>query len=447
MSDTASRDTGLPPAHPGDRVVLLVIAVYAGLFVALGFVFDTPDQIFDGLIAITTSRDTLLTDYFGVGGVGAALVNAGLLTLISCLIYDLARAKMTGASVAALFLVLGFGLFGKNLLNVWFIIIGVALYSRFKRERFAANINTAFFGIALSPIVSEIVFSSALPLEIGLPLGVGTGLVIGFVLPVAAAQLFQAHMGFALYNMGFTAGLVGTLVVGTFKSYGFVPEPVFIWTTGNNLALGGFLTVIFASMIALSFILDRGVLPGYRRIIGESGQSPSDFVAIAGFAPVLLNMGLSGGIGMAYVLVIGGDLNGPVIGALLSIVGFAAFGKHPRNFAPIIAGVFLASLVKPWGAADPSILLAALFGTNLAPIAGRFGWYWGVVAGFIHSSAALSVGSVHGGLNLYHNGFAAGIVASVLVPVIVAIQSRSGSVEFSEGPQDSPTPPKHHEQP
>jgi hypothetical protein len=32
---------------------------------------------------------------------------------------------------------------------------------------------------------------------------------------------------------------------------------------------------------------------------------------------------------------------------------------------------------------------------------------------------------VHGGLNLYNNGFAAGIVASVLVPVIIAIQSRT----------------------
>ena len=445
MSDKASRDTIPLPAHSGDGVVLLIIALYAGVFVAFGFVLDTPDKILDGLIAITTSRDTLLTDYFGVGGLGAGLVNAGLLTLVACLIYHLARAKMTGASVAALFLVLGFGLFGKNLLNVWFIVIGVALYSRFKGQPFAANINTAFFGIALSPIVSEILFSSALPIGISLPLGVVTGLLIGFVLPAAAAQLFKAHMGFALYNMGFTAGLVGTLVVAMYKSYGFVPDPVFIWTTGNNLVLGGFLAVVFASMIAVAFVLDRGAPAGFRRIIGESGQSPSDFIAIAGLAPVLLNMGLSGVVGMAYVLAVGGELNGPVIGALLSIVGFAAFGKHPRNFVPIIAGVFLGSLAKPWGAADPSILLAALFGTNLAPIAGRFGWYWGVVAGFIHSSAALSVGSVHGGLNLYNNGFAAGIVASILAPVIIATQSRSGSVESSEGPKGPPSPAQNKE--
>ncbi len=433
MSDKASRDTIAPAAHFGDKVVLGIVALYAGLFVAFGLVLDTPESIIDGLIAITTSRDTLLTDYFGVGGLGGGLVNAGLLTLAACLVYYLAGAKMTGASVAALFLVLGFGLFGKNLLNVWFIVIGVALYSRFKGQPFAANINTAFFGIALSPVVSEVLFSSALPMEIRLPLGVATGVVIGFILPAAAAQLFKAHMGFALYNMGFTAGLVGVLVVALYKSYGFVPDPVFIWTTGNNLVLGSFLAVVFASMIALAFALDRGALSGFRRIVAESGQSPSDFIALAGIAPVLLNMGLSGVVGMAYVLAVGGELNGPVIGALLSIVGFAAFGKHPLNFAPVIAGVFLGSLAKPWGAADPSILLAALFGTNLAPIAGRFGWHWGVVAGFIHSSAALSVGSVHGGLNLYNNGFAAGIVASVLAPVIIAIRSRLGPAEASEG--------------
>ena len=136
-------------------------------------------------------------------------------------------------------------------------------------------------------------------------------------------------------------------------------------------------------------------------------------------------MGLTGAIGMAYILVVGGELNGPVIGAIFTIVGFAAFGKHPRNIVPIMAGVFLGSLAKPWSADDPSILLAALFGTTLAPIAGRFGWHWGIVAGFIHSSAALTVGPLHAGLNLYNNGFAAGIVASVLVPVIIAIQSRT----------------------
>jgi hypothetical protein len=151
-------------------------------------------------------------------------------------------------------------------------------------------------------------------------------------------------------------------------------------------------------------------------------------------------MALTGAIGTIYVLLIGGDLNGPVIGAILTIVGFSACGKHPRNIIPIMLGVFLGSLAKPWAITDPSIVLAALFGTTLAPIAGRFGWRWGIVAGFVHSSAVLSVGSLHAGLNLYNNGFAAGIVAVVLVPVIIAIQGRRGEPlpRPSDGPPEPP---------
>jgi len=332
---------------------------------------------------------------------------------------------MTGASVACLFLVLGFALFGKNLLNIWCIVIGVALYSRFKGETFATNINTAFFGVALAPIFSEILFSTSLTPVVSVPLAVATSLVIGFILPPAAAQLFKAHMGFSLYNMGFTAGLVGTLVVALYKSYGFVPDPVFVWTTGNNLLLGTFLAAVFASMIAVGFWYERRLVSALKRVMDTTGQSPTDFIALVGFGPTLANMGVSGAIGMAYILLIGGDLNGPVIGAIFTIVGFAAFGKHPRNLVPIIAGVFLGSLAKPWNADDASMQLAALFGTTLAPIAGRFGWHWGIVAGFVHSSAAQTVGPLHAGLNLYNNGFAAGIVAAVLVPVIIAIQSRT----------------------
>ncbi len=434
MTTTDSSPNAGPAVQVPERVVLLVVASYAAAFVAFGLLVDSPADIVRGLKEILTTRDALLTDYFGVGGIGAACVNAGLLTLCACLIYYKAGAKMSGAAVACLFLALGFALFGKNLLNVWPIVLGVYLYARFRKEPFATHINTAFFGLALSPIFSEVLFSSSLSLPVRLPLAIGTGLLIGFVLAPAAAQLFKAHMGFCLYNMGFTAGLVGTLIVALYKSYGFVPDPVFIWTTGNNVLLATFLLVVFASMIGLGFYLDRGCPIGMKKLMDTSGQSPCDFIALVGFGPTLANMGITGAIGMAYILAVGGELNGPVIGAIFTVVGFAAFGEHPRNIVPIMAGVFLGSLAKPWSADDPSLLLAALFGTALGPIAGRFGWHWGVVAGFIHSSAALSVGPIHAGLNLYNNGFAAGIVAAVLVPVIIAIQSRTQPGREPPGP-------------
>jgi hypothetical protein len=214
-------------------------------------------------------------------------------------------------------------------------------------------------------------------------------------------------------------------VVAVYKGYGFVPDPVFIWTTGNNRLLGTILAALFAGAVVLGLLLDRQAWRKEAYILRLCGRSPTDFVALAGIGPTLLNMGLAGAVGTAYVLVVGGDLNGPTIGAIFTIVGFAAFGKHPRNILPVMLGVFLTSLTATWSASDPSLVLAALFGTTLAPIAGRFGWHWGVLAGFVHASVAQTVGAVHGGLVLYNNGFAAGLVAAVLVPVILALQPPS----------------------
>ena len=64
-------------------------------------------------------------------------------------------------------------------------------------------------------------------------------------------------------------------------------------------------------------------------VIATSGQSPTDFIALAGFGPTLANMGLAGAVGTAYVLLVGGDLNGPVIGAILTIVGLIFTNSHP----------------------------------------------------------------------------------------------------------------------
>ncbi len=401
--------------------LLLIVALFPLAFVVAGLLIDGPTTVLRGLVAILTSRDTLITDYMGLGGIGAALVNGGLLTLLAIGVYHRTGVAIGGPAVACLFLVLGFGLFGKSLLNVWFIVLGVVLYARYKGEPFSKHINTAFFGAALAPIFTEILFSSALPLRVTLPLGVGTALLMGFILPAAAAGVFRAHEGYTLYNIGFVAGLIGSLVVALYKSYGFVPDPVFIWTQGNNLLLGSLLGLMYVLMAAGAFWLDRDSLPKLGRILREAGQSPSDYVGLVGIGPTLLNMSLTGAICTVYVLAVGSDLNGPTIGAILTVVGFSAYGKHPKNIVPIMIGVFIGALLKDWDASDPSAVLAAVFGTTLAPIAGRFGWHWGIVAGLLHSSIVQNVGQLHGGLVLYNNGFAAGLVAVVLVPVIIAM--------------------------
>ncbi len=87
---------------------------------------------------------------------------------------------------------------------------------------------------------------------------------------------------------------------------------------------------------------------------------------------------------------------------------------------PLLLGAFLGSVTKIWNINDPAALLAALFGTILAPIAGYYGWSWGIIAGFLNSSVALNSGVLHSGMNLYNTGFSAGIVAAVLIPLMNA---------------------------
>ena len=129
-------------------------------------------------------------------------------------------------------------------------------------------------------------------------------------------------------------------------------------------------------------------------------------------------MGVNGLIGMAFILATGGDLNGPTLGGILTIMGFSAFGKHARNITPIMLGVVIGGVFMHFDINQSSVQLALLFGTTLAPISGYFGWPFGIVAGFLHSSVVLHAGTPVEGINLYNNGFSGGLLAIVLYPII-----------------------------
>ncbi|WP_432666962.1 DUF1576 domain-containing protein [Wukongibacter baidiensis] len=399
-----------------------IVTLFALSLVIFGFLVDTPKEIFQGVYTILKEPDTLITDYIGLGGMGAAFVNSGLLTLIFIYILYRLRINFNGATIASLFLIAGFAFFGKNLFNVWFIVIGVYLYSRVQKEKFSKYIYIALFGTAIAPFVTEIMFSTTAPVVIRVSLGILVGLSIGFILPPLSSYLLRVHQGFNLYNIGFACGMIGTVFVSIFKSYGFLPNPRFIWTTGNNKILSIYLYTIFLAMICVGFCLNDRSFKDFRNIMKYPGRLVADFVILEGFPPTLINVGINGIIATSYILLVRGDLNGPTIGGILTVAGFGGFGKHPKNILPIFLGVFLGALTKIWSINDPAILLAALFGTALAPIAGEFGWQYGVIAAFIHSSVVLNVGVLHGGLNLYNNGFAAGIVAAILVPIIEAFR-------------------------
>ncbi len=401
-----------------DHARYLTTAVFAAQFVVFGLHLDPPGSIAEGLWRIIGTSDILITDYIAVGGAGAAFVNAGLLMMLSVCMLMRLGVRFTGVSAASIFLMGSFALFGKNLFNIWPIIFGVWLYSRVRGEPFARHVYTALFGTSMAPVVTELIFVVDLPLWERIPLGLAAGASIGLLLPPLAAQMTRVHRGFNLYNTGFTAGVLGTIYVSIFKSYGYEVSLQTIWSTGRDLQHGIFLSGLFALMIAAGLIIQPSPGAALKRIFACSGRLGTDFIETAGYGAALINMGINGMAAAAYVLLVGGPLNGPTMGGILTVAGFGAFGKHIRNISPVLLGVFLGSLTKVWSINDPGILLAALFGTSLAPISGHYGWVWGVAAGFINSSVVLSSGVMHGGMNLYNTGFSAGLVAAVMVPLL-----------------------------
>ncbi|MDV3427216.1 MAG: DUF1576 domain-containing protein [Bacillota bacterium] len=409
-----------------DRYILL-ISIGTILIIA-AFVYDSPDKIFNGIIRIIEEPDFLISDYFGIGGIGAGLLNSGLLMVQSALLLLFIKTDITGAGLAAEFTVCGFALFGKNILNVWFILLGVFIYSKYHKERFKKYVYIALFGTTLSPVVTEIMFGLGFVNPGTILLGAFAGMFIGFFLPPLSSFLLRVHQGFNLYNIGFAGGVAGTILVSLFRSYGYPIEARIIWTKGNNFKLSVLLYFIFVLMIIFSFILDNEVFYKLKKIYKYKGRLITDFVLLEGFPVTILNMAVNGIIASLYVLITGGDLNGPSIGGILTITGFGAFGKHGRNMTPVMLGVFLSGLIgQSFGGlslTSPQVQLAALFSTTLAPISGEFGPFIGIIAGMLHESVALNIAYLHGGFNLYNNGFAGGLVAAFLVPVVESFRRR-----------------------
>ena len=333
--------------------------------------------------------------------------------------------EMDGHTITSSCLMFGFSLFGKNLLNIWAILLGVYLYSHYHKKHMSSYIYIGFYGTSLSPIITQIMYISHLPYAVRLITSLAVGLIIGFVLPPLSTHVHYSHKGYSLYNVGFSAGIIATVVVSVLKSFGITTESRLIWSEGNNQLLFAILCGLFAVMILAAFLFGgKEVSASYRNILSCSGIGGTDYLRDNGGAATILNMAINGLFATIFVLGVGGELNGPTIGGIFTIVGFSATGKHIRNIAPIMFGVLFASFTKHWTINSPSPILALLFSTTLAPIAGEFGVFMGLLAGFLHSSVALNVGIVYGGMNLYNNGFAGGIVAIFMVPVIHSIRDR-----------------------
>jgi hypothetical protein len=341
--------------------------------------------------------------------------------LAGLLLVYLNGVLLSGPTVAAVFTMAGFGLFGKNVWSIWPVILGVALFSRVVRRPFKSYILVALFGTALSPLATQ----AAYGLGLGVIPGILLGVAAGFVLPPLAVYMLRLHQGFNIYNVGLTCGFLGLFVTAILEATGLSTSTLFHWSETYSSLLGTALLIYVASMLVVGLVLAYNRpemrardLFGMRALVREAGTLPTDLIDSHGAGTTLINMGLVGLIGWGYIALVGGPYNGPTLGGVLTMVGFAAFGKHVLNVLPVMLGVYLGSRIMVWQPSQAGPLLAALFSTTLAPLSGRFGPLVGILAGMVHLTLVMRTAPWFGGLNLYNNGFAGGLTATLFVSLI-----------------------------
>lgn len=390
----------------------------AGLLFIAAFAMESSKKIMLGMGTIISSRDALITDYFALAGYGAAFFNAALMMVISIVLFEVSKIKYTGITLAALFINTGFGFWGKNIVNIIPIIFGTWLYAKLHKVSFARYVYTALFATCLSPFVTDMVH--ILPFEhwINMILAVSIGIFIGFIMPPLSAHTATMHMGYSLFNVGFSGGTLAFVMFCILKSFGIESEAVFIWKEGMDPAImiGTMLYFIFTFLWGVK--LEKGNMKGLYQIMNHSGRAVADFVMMNGPGATLMNMGMMGIAAETYVILMGGDLSGPILGCCLTVFGFAAFGAHLKNYIPVLIGVFLSTAFTVYTPHTPGILIASLFVVGIAPIAGQFGTVAGICAGMLHSAIVMCTSQMYGGLNLYNNGFSAGWVAIIMIPVM-----------------------------
>ena len=403
---------------PIDYYIMFGICV---LFIGVAFFLNTPQQILDGYIKIHTSRSVLITDYVALGGIGAALVNSAVLVLFNLLILVLIKRTPNGKIIAALFLTLGFSLFGKNMLNSLPIMAGVWLYGRISGKKFSDVVIFAMIGTTIGPIVSEIAFLDEHFNFLRFLAAYGVGVFVGFLFPIVADHVKRMHNHYCLYNGGIAGGFIATMFAGIMRSVGIEIIPENFWDTEHTVHLAILAYTIAFVMIILGIIADKPktAYKKYIKLLKEKNPENSDYL-VKYHNTCYINIGILCIVATTIMLVIQKPINGPILGGIFTVAGFGAAGKHLKNVIPIMAGSIFAVYLNLFDFDAPVNALAILFSTGLAPIAGKYGWIWGVVTGFLHVSIAIFIGEINGGFNLYNNGFAGSFVAVLILPLIVA---------------------------
>lgn len=406
----------------GKVIRLFFVAMTLALFIAAAAAPDR-SNCFSGLITIWSSPTQLTTDFFAVGGISATMLSMGLTMALCTALTFLPYATMKGSTIAAFFLTLGFSSWGIHLVNMLPFLLGTCVYACIKRQPVGNFVDIAMFSTALCPLASELMVRY--PEEatihgftlIGILLALVVGIVVGVLTPPLATHSPLVHKGFNLYSAALPGGLLGFFFNALFyKTLGnTTPAIEATLHEGAPGFIRSFCLVVFALCILAGFLLNGRSFRGYGALLRDTGHK-ANFVDQYGIGCTILNIGVYGLFITAYYVVTNAPCTGVTLGVTFCMVCFGAAGSHPLNVWPIMVGYVVASLFGANPLSAQAIAVGLCFASGLAPIAGVYGWPFGVVAGIAHYCLVTSVPALHGGFCLYNGGFTSLFIAIIMVP-------------------------------
>lgn len=421
--------------------------------------FSNEVDFFANLTRLLTSPSKLVTDYFKVGGLGSTLFNAAVCGLVCNFVILISRVKPNATTFAGYMLVVAHCFYGLNFLNMWPPFFGVVIYCRVMKKRYRDNLHISLFSTALAPFISDFLFRYTLSdsftvdkpqvTVLGVFLAIVFGLASGFVVPALLPGTSAMHRGYNMYKAGLALGMLGIFIYAfLYQTLGLpsvssvnVENPAYdALPYGYRWFMNVFFIFLFSSTLLLGFLLNNRSFKGYKELIRCTGYG-TDFFDKFKMPVCLINIGVYGLLIVLYLNIIfvlpeifpwlpeGVGFTGPTVGVVFAALTFAADGQHPRTGFAILTGYvtlfitvcaicIIGGLDIPWTLSSQGYISGLAFATGLCPLAGKYGFKIGVLAGFLSAVICTSTAAMHGGFVLYNGGFTAGLSALILIPIL-----------------------------
>ena len=432
---------------PESKFLQLFFAFVSTAFVVGALCMPDVKDMFSGLWKIMSSTCKISTNYFALGGFAATFLNMGLVGLFCTGLVCLPGAKPNNVTTLGVLLTIGFGSWGMNLVNMVPTILGVVLYAAVKKEKLGAMSNAMLYSTGIAPLISDLLLRypnvEAIGFNwLGLGIGLFVGLVIGFFLPAGLAHAPAVHKGYDHYSAALPIGMTAFFLRAVLYNVllGTTPAKQGLSTMAAPTANAFWACNIFAIALFVLFIvfaLFMGCKPkDYWNLMKDSGHGVS-FTSKYGFAPFLMNAGVFGLMIVGYfnfATLIDSNASmsnawtGMTFGIVFCMLATCNSGSHPRNVLPIMVGYVAFSYLFGWLAGllgvenfalsigSQSILIGLCYANGLSPIAGKYGFLCGVLAGGLHYLLVSAVPDMHGGFLLYNGGFTAALICLMFVP-------------------------------